>query len=209
METLEEIREGRLQPSDLPPIQVIVGPLDPDDGLPWYFSLNNRRLWVLKRCREEGLLENNTIAVRVREPKSAAEQSRYSLANCALEAKFMNEHSNKREQQQGSSSTSQSASISQTTDTIEASQILPNEDTSLIQSNTIKKDKNKGKKKNSQQQQASFKKQLPRGERDDNLLLAATVPPSSDGSNDDNDDDDDSSSSGSYRPNNPFALLLS
>ena len=207
METLEEIREGRLQPSDLPPIQVIVGPLDPDDGLPWYFSLNNRRLWVLKRCREEGLLENNTIAVRVREPKSAAEQSRYSLANCALEAKFMNEHSNKREQQQGSSSTSQYASISQT-DTIEASQILPNDETSLIQSNTIKKDKNKGKKKNSQQQQASFKKQLRRGERDDNLLLAGTVPPSSDGSNDDN-DDDDSSSSGSYRPNNPFALLLS
>ena len=207
METLEEIREGRLQPSDLPPIQVIVGPLDPDDGLPWYFSLNNRRLWVLKRCREEGLLENNTIAVRVREPKSAAEQSRYSLANCALEAKFMNEHSNKREQQQGSSSTSQYASISQT-DTIEASQILPNDETSLIQSNTIKKDKNKGKKKNSQQQQASFKKQLRRGERDYNLLLAGTVLPSSDGSNDDN-DDDDSSSSGSYRPNNPFALLLS
>lgn len=205
METLEEIREGRLQPSDLPPIQVIVGPLDPDDGLPWYFSLNNRRLWVLKRCREEGLLENNTIAVRVREPKSAAEQSRYSLANCALEAKFMNEHSNKREQQQGSSSTSQYASISQT-DTIEASQILPNDETSLIQSNTIKKDKNKGKKKNSQQQQASFKKQLRRGERDYNLLLAGTVLPSSDGSNDDN-DDDDSSSSGSYRPNNPFALL--
>lgn len=204
METLEEIREGRLQPSDLPPIQVIVGPLDPDDGLPWYFSLNNRRLWVLKRCREEGLLENNTIAVRVREPKSAAEQSRYSLANCALEAKFMNEH-HKREQQ-GSSSPSQSTSISKTTDTIEASQILPNDETFLIQSNTIKKDKNKGKKKNSQQQQASFKKQLRRGERDDNLLLAGTVPPSSDGSNDDN-DDDDSSSSGSYRPNNPFALL--
>jgi hypothetical protein len=87
--TLDEIREGRLKPSDLPPIQVLVGPDD------WYFSLNNRRLWVLKRCREEGLLllenNNNQIAVRVRKPKSDQEALRYSLENCALEAKIMPE----------------------------------------------------------------------------------------------------------------------
>ena len=69
--------------------QVIVGPEDQDG--PWYFSLNNRRLWVLKRCREEGLLENNIICVRVREPKSGTEEARYSLENCSVEAKFIRE----------------------------------------------------------------------------------------------------------------------
>jgi hypothetical protein len=89
METLESIRRREMKPSDLPPIQVIVGP-QTEDG-PWYFSLNNRRLWVLKRCREEGLLDKNQIRVRVRSLKSSAEASRYSLENCALEAKIMKE----------------------------------------------------------------------------------------------------------------------
>lgn len=91
LDTLESIRRGELKPEDLPPIQVIVGP-DENDGLgPWYFSLNNRRLYVLKRCREEGLLKNDKILVRVREAKSAKEAERYSLKNCAVEAKFMRE----------------------------------------------------------------------------------------------------------------------
>jgi len=84
-DTLESIRNGEIQPEDIPPIQVIPGP----DG--WYFALNNRRLWVLKRCREEGLLKDGLIRVRVREAKSAVELERYSLKNCALEAKFMRE----------------------------------------------------------------------------------------------------------------------
>jgi hypothetical protein len=37
------------------------------------------------------LLDNNQIRVRVRSPKSSAEASRYSLENCALEAKIMKE----------------------------------------------------------------------------------------------------------------------
>ena len=77
------------------PPQVLVGP-DENDGLgPWYFSLNNRRLWVLKQCHKEGILDNerynNTIAVRVRLPKSNAESERYTVDNCALEAKFIRE----------------------------------------------------------------------------------------------------------------------
>lgn len=88
VQTFNDIREGRLKPAELPLIQVIVGPIA-DDGERWYFSLNNRRLWVLKRCREEGLLENNQIRVRVREAKSSSEMERYSLQNCALEAKFI------------------------------------------------------------------------------------------------------------------------
>mmetsp|Transcript_20936 Transcript_20936/g.38402 ORF Transcript_20936/g.38402 Transcript_20936/m.38402 type:complete len:260 (-) Transcript_20936:48-827(-) len=95
LETLEEIRRGSLEPGDLPPIQVIIGPDENDGSGPWYFSLNNRRLWVLKQCYKEGLLDNerynNTIPVRVRMPKSEAEAERYSIDNCALEAKFMRE----------------------------------------------------------------------------------------------------------------------
>ena len=75
--------------------QVLVGS-DENDGLgPWYFSLNNRRLWVLKQCHREGLLDNerynNSIAVRVRAPKSGAEAQRYTVGNCALEAKLTRE----------------------------------------------------------------------------------------------------------------------
>jgi hypothetical protein len=160
IETLEEIRTGHIRPSDLPPIQVLVGlqqqrrhqqeqkqkqdgarmrrtmtrnptidvttltttgtkmkygnvkghrkkkgvnndatidhddedDEDRDDGI-WYFSLNNRRLWVLKRCREEGLLVpyGNKVLVRVREPKSQQERERYTVKNCALEAKILTE----------------------------------------------------------------------------------------------------------------------
>ena len=50
-ETLEAIRSGAMSVDDLPPIQVITGPpSDGDDGEPWFFSLNNRRTWVLKEA---------------------------------------------------------------------------------------------------------------------------------------------------------------
>ncbi|KAL7428371.1 hypothetical protein ACHAXH_001603, partial [Discostella pseudostelligera] len=100
LETLEQIRQGKLEPGDLPPIQVIIGTDDTDDGgEPWYFSLNNRRLWVLKQCHREGLLDNerynNKIGVRARAARSQAESLRYTVDNCALEAKFMREDSGK------------------------------------------------------------------------------------------------------------------
>lgn len=85
MDTLDSIRKGDLRPEDIPPIQVIAGPDN------WYFALNNRRLWVLKRCREEGLLKDGLIRVRVRKAKSDAESERYSIKNCATEAKFIRE----------------------------------------------------------------------------------------------------------------------
>jgi len=70
-----------------------VGLVDESDGQRWYFSLNNRRLWVFKRCAEEGLLDDSggKIWVRVREPKSQKEKERYSIENCAVEAKFIRE----------------------------------------------------------------------------------------------------------------------
>ncbi|KAL7483655.1 hypothetical protein ACHAW6_009299 [Cyclotella cf. meneghiniana] len=101
LQTLDEIRRGDLRAEDLPLIQVLVGP-DENDGLgPWYFSLNNRRLWVFKRLREEGLLVNNVVPVRVREAKSRAERDRYTLENCVVDAKFVRE---KRDALQGGSS---------------------------------------------------------------------------------------------------------
>jgi hypothetical protein len=75
--------------------QVLVGS-DENDGLgPWYFSLNNRRLWVLKQCHREGLLDNerysNLIAVRIRALKGGGEAQRYTVDSCSLEAKFTRE----------------------------------------------------------------------------------------------------------------------
>eukprot|EP00980_Cylindrotheca_fusiformis_P011280 scaffold2597_cov116-Cylindrotheca_fusiformis.AAC.8 len=99
--TLNEIRQGTISASDLPPIQVIVGPSETVGDEPWYFSLNNRRLWVLKRCREEGLLPENRVFVRVRKPKSEQEALRYSLENCALEAKIIPEKSKQRKEDCG------------------------------------------------------------------------------------------------------------
>lgn len=102
IETLEQIRLGQLEPGDLPPIQVIIGINNKqggEEGEPWYFALNNRRLWVLKQCHREGLLDNerynNKIGVRARVARSQAETLRYTVDNCALEAKFMREDSGK------------------------------------------------------------------------------------------------------------------
>lgn len=105
MATLEAIRNHQVDPIyDLPPIQVLVrlpptttttttGSSDNEDDGVWYFSLNNRRLWVLKECWQEGLLQeyNHRIRVRVRSPKSQAELERYTVQNCALHAKLMRE----------------------------------------------------------------------------------------------------------------------
>lgn len=44
---------------------------------------------MFKQLREEGLLE--TIQCRVREPKSQAEKTRYTLENCSVDAKFIRE----------------------------------------------------------------------------------------------------------------------
>mmetsp|Transcript_6810 Transcript_6810/g.10013 ORF Transcript_6810/g.10013 Transcript_6810/m.10013 type:complete len:252 (+) Transcript_6810:49-804(+) len=96
-DTMEQIRNGDVSPNDLPTIQVIVGQQQQNnnnDDMPWYFSLNNRRLWIFKKCREEGLLQHphvNRIKVRIKVPKSQTELQRYTVENCALEAKFIRE----------------------------------------------------------------------------------------------------------------------
>jgi hypothetical protein len=88
-DTLNEIRTGKTNPADIPPIQVLMNP----SQLDWYFTLNNRRLYVFKKCLEEGLLisSNNTIPVRIRKPKSSSELTRYTIENCSLCAKLIDE----------------------------------------------------------------------------------------------------------------------
>jgi hypothetical protein len=78
-ETLDEIVEGKLCPTALPFITVI----SYGSGAP-YFSINNRRLWVLKECQQRGLLPNNSIRVRVKIEK---EPAKYSAETCTLAAK--------------------------------------------------------------------------------------------------------------------------
>jgi len=91
-ETLDQIRNKEISASDLPNMQVLMGPDEMDGKGPWYFGLNNRRLWVFKKCKEEGLLPGDgLILARVRAVKSYSEGERYTLENCALQAKFMHE----------------------------------------------------------------------------------------------------------------------
>jgi len=86
IQTLAEIESGALFPEDLPKITVIQGDQDT------FFSLNNRRLWVLKQCRDKGLLRNNTILVRVKPlPSSKRLQNKFDTTRCSLTASFIKE----------------------------------------------------------------------------------------------------------------------
>jgi len=86
VETLQAIEQGRLRVEDLPKITII------QHGEEQYYSLNNRRLWVLKQCCELGLLKDNVVAVRVRPlPKTKRLQNKFDPARCCDTARFMKE----------------------------------------------------------------------------------------------------------------------
>ena len=84
-DTLKDIQEGILKVEDLPLITVVRG----GDGS--LVSLNNRRLYVLKKLREEGRLANNEVKVRLK-PALARELERYTKDRCSLNATIMREH---------------------------------------------------------------------------------------------------------------------
>ena len=117
-DTLLDITEGRTVVEDLPLITVIE-----NDG--YYYSLNNRRLYVLKRLRVDGLLVNNVVKVHIKTALER-EKKKYTPENCVLEAKIMKEHDgNEEEQKQCEGSESQShqpiTSFNQTTTTTKVS----------------------------------------------------------------------------------------
>ena len=81
---MEDIISKRLSIEQLPMITVIVK----EDGV--FFSLNNRRLWVLKELRKGGLLKNNTVKVRVK-AALARERDRYTIDRCSITCQIMKE----------------------------------------------------------------------------------------------------------------------
>lgn len=153
----------------------------------WYFALNNRRLWVLKRCREEGLLlENNPhknlIRVRVRTPKSQAETARYTVDKCALQAKVMKESTiTPKQQQQPSSSKRAEHSIQETT-------TCDNESD------------NEG-----NQQESESSKRNPMTDTNDNTSSSSIIV----SSEEDDDDSDDNDDDPRFRSRNRFSALMS
>jgi hypothetical protein len=82
-DTLSDIIGGKMSVYDLPKITVIL-----NKGT--YFSLNNRRLYVLKELRSRGLLDGDTIGARVKIPLER-EKERYTAGRCSLVAKIMRE----------------------------------------------------------------------------------------------------------------------
>jgi hypothetical protein len=86
VETISEIENGILDLNDLPFITVLRAP----DGN--YFSLNNRRLYVLKHLRSTGFLESrsNAVKVRVKLPLPR-ELKKYSTTRCSLVSRIMKE----------------------------------------------------------------------------------------------------------------------
>ncbi len=108
IDTLEELKMGYITPAELPRIKVV--PLVPQDdaeflqqrkvnkraaaaaavnALTYYFSLNNRRLWVLKQCRELGLLHENDHKILVVLDLRKQMREKYTIDRCSLSAKFM------------------------------------------------------------------------------------------------------------------------
>eukprot|EP00755_Sulcionema_specki_P015791 Sspe_Gene.9891::Locus_3325_Transcript_3_3_Confidence_0.600_Length_3071::g.9891::m.9891/K08597/SENP8, NEDP1, DEN1; sentrin-specific protease 8 len=84
-QTLDDLRKGVIAVADLPPITLIS-----KDGQPPYFSLNNRRLYVLKELRREGVITE--IPVRIKPPADTKrERERYTVDKCSDTARLMRE----------------------------------------------------------------------------------------------------------------------
>ena len=65
VDTLESLDSGSMHVDALPQITILATPSSSKDGE--YFSLNNRRLWVLKQLRAKGKLKDNLVKVRVKD----------------------------------------------------------------------------------------------------------------------------------------------
>lgn len=82
-DTLEDIKSRKLKAVDLPKILIYrIG----DD----LFSMNNRRLYVLKALREQGIITTVNARIRIID-KNDKIAKKYTRDKCALKAKFMRE----------------------------------------------------------------------------------------------------------------------
>jgi len=96
-DTLAELLAGRMRVEELPVITILYGA----GGGTMYFSLNNRRLWVLKELRKAGALENNTVRVRTKEALPR-EKERYTPTKCSLTATIMGPSEHKEDEEEES-----------------------------------------------------------------------------------------------------------
>jgi len=78
---------GQMDLEALPTITVLRG-AGGDNSQSILFSLNNRRLWVLKELRKAGKLPGNVVRVRSKEALPR-ERDRYTAAKCSLTASLM------------------------------------------------------------------------------------------------------------------------
>ena len=83
-DTIMDIETGKLDISNLPMITIL------RNG-EFYFSLNNRRLYVLKELRKKGILDKNQIKVRIKQA-NMQECNRYVASKCSLQASIMKEY---------------------------------------------------------------------------------------------------------------------
>ena len=80
--TLDEIKNGKLRIESLPNITVI------QNCKGEYISLNNRRLWVIKKCYELEYLDTINVNIKNVSDLSIKEQKRYNNNIFSLNAKF-------------------------------------------------------------------------------------------------------------------------
>ncbi|KAL7704092.1 hypothetical protein N2W54_007953 [Lotmaria passim] len=79
--TLQQFRDGELQPRDLPLLAVLTNGTH-------YFSQNNRRLYTYKQLKREGLLD--VVPVRLRPfPQTKRMENKYTPETCSLTATLM------------------------------------------------------------------------------------------------------------------------
>jgi len=85
--TLNAILCGDMTLESVPIITIL--PNTAVDGTQYYFSLNNRRLWVFKQLHEHGYFDGGKkLRVRVKEPLPR-EKERYTPERCSMTAKIM------------------------------------------------------------------------------------------------------------------------
>jgi len=80
-QTISEIEAGRLCVEDIPLITVLYSGSS-------YFSLNNRRLYMLKYLKQQGLLKDGVCKVRLKKMLDR-EKTKYTVQNCVLQATLM------------------------------------------------------------------------------------------------------------------------
>ena len=86
-ETLSMIDKGEMDISSLPIITILHNGNSDD----YYFSLNNRRLWVIKQLHERGFFDGGKkLKVRMKEALPR-ERERYTKEKCSLSARIMKE----------------------------------------------------------------------------------------------------------------------